>query len=139
MSKGGGGSAPAVKKQDSGDPFVSGFVPYLTGGQFPVQPQQNYWENGSFNLPGASRPLMTSSLLDRFPALAPLLGGRTPDVQSALSAPTTLQGQPISVGQPSPTAPPAKPKRERGGRKRGVLDIGNTVAQGLLSFGRNNV
>lgn len=127
MSKGGGGGGGATKtsKDEKGN-FVSGFQPYPASGGFPILPQSNYWENGNFKMPGVSTPLMTTDLLQRFPQLAGIFGGQSPEVQTA-SAQPGIYGLPPTFGQLNPAGTPTTTKltrrqqkeQEREARKNG--------------------
>ena len=121
MSKGGGRAAPAPAAKPPVDPgpcnFVTGIQPYPANGQFPIVPQQNYWENGNFMMPGQSTPVMNSDMLSRFPQLATLFGGRSPDVQTASGVPG-MAGFPPTFGtlKPNPVTGKTDPKKKAGPR-----------------------
>ena len=119
MSKGGGGggTATSTKKDEKGN-FVSGFQPFPAAGAFPIFPQQNYWQDGNFMMPGVSQPLMATNLLTRFPQLAELFGGRVPDVQTSSmfpqSQPLFPAGTTTGLGSDDDLLKSAKEKRKSG-------------------------
>ena len=90
--------------------FTSGFRPYPQQG-FQIQPQKNYWQGGNFYAPGVSgsAPMMTSSIMNNFPALAGIL-----KMQSPQPFPQT-GGAPFVGALPTPQAPtlPQAPKSRR--------------------------
>jgi hypothetical protein len=88
MSKGGGGGGAPAPKEDKGpNNFKTGISPYPSNGQFPILPQQNFWQGGNFMMPGVSQPLMQTDLLSRFPQLAAIFGGKDPNTAPSNGAP----------------------------------------------------
>jgi len=95
---------------DANGNFVSGITPYPSEGRFPVVPKQNYWENGNFMVPGMGA-LMPNDILARFPQLAELLSGSSPQISPQIESPG-LYGVPPSGG----TNVQKKPQTETGKR-----------------------
>lgn len=66
--------------QDTG--FKSGFAPFPKEGGFPINAPQNFWQNNNLTVPGqnGNTPIMNTSILQRFPELNAIAGGRSPNV-----------------------------------------------------------
>ena len=129
MSKGGGGSPAPPKEKASPSNFVSGIQPYPTNGQFPIVAAQNFWDKGNFMMPGIQTPLMASTLLDRFPQLASLFGGQTPNVQTDSFAPQ-MAGLPPDFGtlKPNPVTGGGKAKEKHKKERHDALPGLTTIA-----------
>lgn len=116
MSKGGGGGTPAPKEDKGPNNFKTGIAPYPSNGQFPILPAQNFWSGGDFFMPGVSRPLMDTNLLDRFPQLASIFGGKDPNTADSNGAPT-MYGFAPSFGtltpNPGSTTPTKLTKKQQ--------------------------
>jgi hypothetical protein len=113
--------APQDTSPQPGAPWRSGIPEYPTSGQFPIIPQQNYWQGGNFMMPGVQNPVMMTSLLQRFPQLAGLFGGQTPAVGDGSGKPG-LYGFPASSGLP---LPPPKPTKGKEGHSNSPQDALN--------------
>lgn len=83
--------------------FVSGITPFPSDGKFPIIPKQNYWEGGNFMIPGMGA-IMSNDVLDRFPQLAGLFGGSSPQISPNFESPG-LYGVPPSGGSNVPQKP----------------------------------
>lgn len=88
---------------DAAGNFVSGVTPFPSDGKFPVVPKQNYWQGGNFMVPGMGN-LMSNDILERFPQLAGLFGGSSPQISPDFESPG-LYGTPPTGGTNIPKKP----------------------------------
>ena len=115
-------SGPMETGLDARGNFISGLTPFPKDGKFPVIPQQNYWDGGNFMVPGMG-PLMSTSILDRFPQLAGLFGGKTPENAATSFAPPAGYGTPPSGGSVAITQG-STPKKDGFDRLRSFVGRG---------------
>ena len=110
--------------QDTG--FKSGFAPFPKEGGFPISAPQNFWQNNNLTVPGqnGNTPIMNTSILQRFPELNAIAGGRSPNV-GGVEIPTFGNQKPFMPAQDD-------------GFKSGYTKIpGKMQAGDVLGFMRN--
>lgn len=108
---------------DANGNFVSGITPFPSDGRFPVVPKQNYWQGGNFMVPGMGN-LMSNDILERFPQLASLFGGSSPQISPDFQSPG-LYGMPPTGGTNIQKKPQTSSGRTNDpfSRLRGILGI----------------
>ena len=102
----------------------SGFRPYSAQG-FQIQAPNNYWQGGNFFMPGISQasPVMTSSIMDRFPGLASVMKSASPPPSYSGMAQIPFVGAPMQSPLQSPLTPSSVTPQRRVKRGKGFMGL----------------